>query len=259
VFTGDTAPMTSVSTSARMAAELPFHLRRRLGLVDHEEAHGQIPAWARPTPAEHAWPTALAVLVAIVLQLVLPRRLSLPPRELLPSLEAALLIVLVVFNPARLTRERAALRITSTVLTALITLANGVSAGLLADRLVSGHAGLDARALLLSGGSIYLTNIIAFGLWYWEYDRGGPYARADARRHEPDFLFPQMASPEVASTDWEPRLLDYLYVSVTNATAFSPTDTLPLSRWAKALMTGQATVALVTVALVVARAVNILS
>jgi len=68
-----------------------------------------------------------------------------------------------------------------------------------------------------------------------------------------------MASPEVASTDWEPRLLDYLYVSVTNATAFSPTDTLPLSRWAKALMTGQATVALVTVALVVARAVNILS
>jgi len=197
--------------------------------------------------------------VAIALQMVLPRRLSLQPRELLPALETALLVVLLVFNPARLTRERTALRIASSVLTALITLANAGSAALLAQRLVSGHAGLDAKALLLSGGSIYLTNIIAFGLWYWEYDRGGPYARADARRHEADFLFPQMASPEVASTDWEPRLVDYLYISVTNATAFSPTDTLPLTRWAKALMTAQSAVALVTVTLVVARAVNILS
>jgi len=111
--------------------------------------------------------------VAIALQLVLPRRLSLQPRELLPALETALLVVLLVFNPARLTCERTALRIASSVLTALITLANAGSAALLAQRLVSGHAGLDAKALLLSGGSIYLTNIIAFGLWYWEYDRGG--------------------------------------------------------------------------------------
>lgn len=245
--------------------ELPFHLRRRFGLLSdagaaevHSLAHLHVPAWLRPSVGERSWPAGLAVAVAIALQFILPRRLSLPPRELLPSLEAALLVMLTVANPGRLIRERSSLRAASTALIALITLANAGSAALLAQRLLSGHAGQTAGPLLLSGGSIYLTNVIAFGLWYWEHDRGGPFARAEARNPYPDFLFPQMATPDIARTDWEPHFLDYFYVSFTNATAFSPTDTMPLSRWAKTLMLTQSLVSLVTVALVVARAVNIL-
>ena len=116
----------------------------------------------------------------------------------------------------------------------------------------------DAGSLLFNGGAVWLTNVIVFALWYWEADRGGPAARANARHEYPDFLFAQMTAPEMAPRDWEPRFLDYLYLSFTNATAFSPTDTLPLSRWAKLTMMAQSAVSLVTVALVIARAVNIL-
>jgi len=118
--------------------------------------------------------------------------------------------------------------------------------------------GSNAGPLLITGGTIWLINVIVFALWYWEFDRGGPVARANADRMYPDFQFVQMASPALAPPDWEPAFADYLYLSFTNATAFSPTDTLPLSRWAKLAMTVQAAVSIVTVALVVARAVNIL-
>lgn len=234
---------------------LPLLLARRLGA---DLADVELPAWLRPTGPENRIPAVLAVLAAIVLQLTLPRDLSLPPRELLPVLELLLLAALTVVNPVRLTRKHPLLRAGSLALTASITLANGASAALLADRLVRGTAGQSAPDLLLAGGSIYLTNILAFGLWYWEVDRGGPGARQEAARLHPDFLFPQMAAPELAPPGWEPRFGDYLYVSFTNATAFSPTDTMPLSRVAKALMAVQSAVALVTVALVVARAVNVL-
>lgn len=113
--------------------------------------------------------------------------------------------------------------------------------------------------LLGSGAAIFITNIIAFGIWYWELDRGGPFARGTAQRPHPDFMFPQMANPELAPKDWRPKFLDYLYVSVTNVMAFSPTDTMPLARWAKVMMTLQAMVAVSTLALVFARAVNVLS
>ena len=243
---------------------LPLALRRRLGLLEHSadtvagRVHDFVPAWLRTTRPENRLPVMLAVLVAGILQLTLPRRLSLRPRELLPALELLLLVALTVANPVRLAVQHRLLRVASTALVALITLANGASAFLLAQRLVEGTAGSDPIALLVAGGSIYLTNIIAFGLWYWEYDRGGPIARRRGERPHGDFLFAQMATPEIADHDWEPRFVDYLYVSFTNATAFSPTDTLPLSRWAKLLMAVQSTISLVTVALVVARAVNIL-
>ena len=243
---------------------LPLALRRRLGLVeDSAEAfaghvHELVPAWLRSTRPENRLPVMMAVLVAVALQLTLPRRLSLHPRELLPALELLLLVALSAVNPVRLETEHRLLRAASAALVALITLANAASAFLMAQRLVEGTAGADPVALLLAGGGIYLTNIIAFGLWYWEFDRGGPFARRRGDRPHGDFLFAQMATPEVANHDWEPRFVDYLYVSFTNATAFSPTDTLPLSRWAKLLMATQSLVSLVTVALVIARAVNIL-
>lgn len=243
---------------------LPPILLRRLGITSEhlrQDAEGLahfVPAWLREGDAENRLPVAVAVAIAIALQLLLPRRFSLHPREVLPALEGAVLVTLTIVNPLRFEVERRWLRYMSILLIALMSIGNGVSAALLADRLVSGTAGRDAAALLLTGGSIYLTNIVAFGLWYWEFDRGGPFARRHARDPHPDFLFPQMTFPEIADHNWRPEFLDYLYVSFTNATAFSPTDTMPLSRWAKMLMAAQSGVALVTVALVVARAVNIL-
>jgi uncharacterized membrane protein len=124
---------------------------------------------------------------------------------------------------------------------------------------VQGTEGQDAGPLLITGAAIWLTNVIVFSLWYWELDRGGPVARAHATRAHPDFLFAQMQNPELAPSDWEPGFADYLYLSFTNATAFSPTDVLPLSRWAKLTMMLQSAVSLATVALVIARAVNILN
>jgi uncharacterized membrane protein len=200
----------------------------------------------------------VAIAVAISLQWVLPEGLILQPRWVLPGVEAVLLVLLVAGNPVRLERGHTLLRLGSLALVAVMTLANGISAILLIDRLLTGHGGSDPRTLIGSGAAIYATNIIAFALWYWELDRGGPFDRAQGLQQHTDFLFPQMATPEVAPPNWEPTFLDYLYVSFTNATAFSPTDTMPLSRWAKLLMLLQSAIALSTVALVVARAVNIL-
>jgi len=220
--------------------------------------HVRLPAWRRVTAGENRWPVVAAILVAILLQVALPDSLSLASRFVLPALELALLVALIVANPRRLNRESVPLRTASLTLVALISLANAWSAGLLVIGLINGTLGGDPAALLSTGAAVWLTNIIAFGLWYWQFDRGGPAARAHARRKVPDFQFVQMQNPDMAHQDWEPGFVDYLYLSFTNATAFSPTDTMPLSRWAKLTMLAQSLVSLVTVALVIARAVNIL-
>jgi uncharacterized membrane protein len=216
------------------------------------------PAWLRPTQGEPRWPVMLAILAAIGLQLAIPARLGIPPRWLLPVLEALLLVVLTVANPHRINHERRWLRMTSLALVGVATIDNTYSAGRLVWRLVHGQEGSDAPPLLAIGGAVWLTNVIIFALWYWEFDRGGPAARAHARRTYPDFQFPQMLAPETGHPDWEPTFVDYFYLSFTNATAFSPTDTLPMTRWAKMTMLTQSAVSLATVALVIARAVNIL-
>jgi uncharacterized membrane protein len=261
-----------------MAAELLVHehvdysqhqaLKVRLARLELLAGLGQtgagslghhLPAWLRPTKGEHRWSVTLAVLVAVFLQLVIPSDLAFHPRWLLPTLEGLLFVALAIGNPRRITRESRALRLAGLLLVGLISLAVAWSAVLLVWHLAHGTGKFrdDAMALLIDGGAIWLTNVIAFALWYWEFDRGGPAARAAARKPHPDFLFAQMTAPELVARDWEPAFLDYLYLSFTNATAFSPTDTLPLSRWAKAAMMFQSAVSLATVALVVARAVNI--
>jgi hypothetical protein len=147
------------------------------------------------------------------------------------------------------------------VLLAAITLDNTLSAVLLDIRILSGEVSNKAAVLLGSGGAIFVTNIIVFGIWYWELDRGGPFARRTGEHPYPDFMFPQM-DPDTAKLvkpGWRPTFVDYLYVSLTNAMAFSPTDTMPLARWAKGMMAVQSLVAVTTVALVIARAVNVLS
>ena len=143
-------------------------------------------------------------------------------------------------------------------LVAVVSVATAWSAALLVGELINGRGWSSGIHLLKYGGVIWLTNVLTFALWYWELDRGGPAARANARRTRPDFLFTAMTVPELAGADWEPTFVDYLYLSFTNAAAFSPTDTLPLSSWAKLSMLVQAAVSLATFGLIVARAVNVL-
>jgi uncharacterized membrane protein len=222
---------------------------------DFEDAH--LPAWLRRTEGEQRLPVSLAVLAAIALQIVLPGRFALRPHLLLPALEVALLIGLIAANPVRINRESGLLRTTSLSLLAVVSLGNAVSAVLLVRSLVNGSAGENAGPLLATGVAIWGTNVIAFALWYWELDRRGPAARARGGHPYPDFLFTQMTAPEVSPPNWEPAFLDYLYLSFTNATAFSPTDVMPLSRWAKMMMLFQSAVSIVAIALVISRAVNI--
>ncbi len=226
----------------------------------HEHAGArQLPAWRRPTEGEPRWPVALVTATAVALQIAVPDRLVLVhPVWVLPMLQALLLLVLMLSNPHRINQQSRVRRTLGLILAALLSLANGWSVAALAVGIVHGTLGKTAGPLLITGSAIWLTNVVAFGLWYWELDRGGPAARALALRPYPDFQFVQMVSPEMAPPDWEPTFADYLYLAFTNAAAFSPTDVMPLSRWAKMAMTIQSVISIITVALVVARAVNIL-
>ncbi|WP_217548058.1 DUF1345 domain-containing protein [Streptomyces sp. GbtcB6] len=227
------------------------------GLLESGE-RDVVPAWRRATQGEPRWAVTAVILVAVALQLMLPHRLAFQPYWALPVLEVVLLAGLIAGNPRRVEPRTRWLRVLGLVLMGVISLANGWAAVRLVAGLVNGTEGDDAGPLLLTGGGIWLTNVIVFALWYWEWDRGGPMARVLGRHQFADFLFVQMQSPETAPQDWEPSFLDYLYLSFTNSTAFSPTDVMPLSHWAKMLMMLQSSVSLVTVVLVVARAVNIL-
>ena len=216
------------------------------------------PAWRRATQGEHRWAASAAVVFAVGLQSLLPAHLAVKPRWLIPVIATLLLVALIVGNPGRLSRRSKLMRICSLALIACVSAANIYSVARLIDGLLHGTEERDAAALLLHGGAIWLTNVVVFGVWYWEFDRGGPVARALGDQEFPDLLFPQMVSVELAPAHWEPEFVDYLYLSFTNATAFSPTDVMPLSRWAKMTMLIQSLVSLSSLALVIARAVNIL-
>jgi hypothetical protein len=142
-------------------------------------------------------------------------------------------------------------------LIAIVGAANIYSLGALTHFLLHHKVG-NGRQLILSGVLIWLTNFLIFGLWYWELDRGGPGRRAAGRDGAPDFLFPQMNDDRIEPAGWRPTFFDYLYVALTNAAAFSPTDTMPLTVSAKAVMGAQSLVSIVTIGLIVSRAVNIL-
>jgi hypothetical protein len=220
-----------------------------------------LPAWRRETEGEQRWPVAVTTAVAIALQVAVPDKLVLvSPSWILPMTQAVLLLVLVSANPRRINRESKAKRSLSLTLGALLTLANVWSVARLAIGITQGTMRQTPGQLLVTGAVIWLTNVVIFGLWYWEFDRGGPVARAlNVGNRYPDFQFPQMVSPQgMVPPDWEPAFLDYLYLAFTNASAFSPTDVMPMSRWAKVAMTVQSMISIVTVALVVSRAVNIL-
>ena len=258
----------SDEVTAAVHEALHLHLRDHLAKIEHlvggaahRAVHGggeRVPAWLRPTQGEPRWPVALTVLVAVGLQLAVPDRLVLHPIWLLPGIEVVLLLALIAANPLRINRDHPWVRMASLALVAVATFANVWTAGHLITGLLRGTETEGAAQLLMYGAAIWATNVIVFALWYWEFDRGGPRARAKAIHRYPDFQFAQMQSPDLSHDEWEPAFFDYLYLSFTNATAFSPTDTLPLSRWAKVAMLTQSAISLVTVVLVVARAVNII-
>lgn len=195
--------------------------------------------------------------MVILLQLTLPNALNISFPWIICGVEGALLLLINILEPKRVSSHFGAPRRLSLGLTAAMSGANLYSIVQLVNSLLNGHV-LDAKGLLLTGGSVWLTNVIVFALWYWEFDRGGSGARAAAKKSVPDFLFPQMSDPDLAPPHWSSSFFDYLYISFTNSSAFSATDVLPLTRWAKALMLLQSITSLIVVALVVARAVNIL-
>ncbi len=219
-------------------------------------AQGRRP-YPPPGSTEPFWPAQLTVLAAIALQFSLDERLTIGPSWLMPGLEALLLLGMFFATPRELEFEHPRRRRVALAMVALVTAANTYSLVLLSKHLLHNSV-TDGHKLLISGVVIWLTNFLLFGLWYWELDRGGPGKRAAGHDERPDFLFPQMADDTIEPKDWRPRFLDYLYVSLTNAMAFSPTDTMPLSPMAKCVMGGQAMVSLITIGLIVSRAVNIL-
>jgi uncharacterized membrane protein len=215
----------------------------------------------RPYPpagvSEPFWPAQATILAAIVLQLSLPDRLTVGPAWLMPALEGMLLVGMFFATPRELEFEHPRRRRVALGMIAFVTAANIYSLTALSKYLLH-HNVSHGDELLRSGVVIWLTNFLIFGLWYWELDRGGPGKRAAGHDSPPDFLFPQMSDDTIEPRDWRPRFIDYLYTSLTNATAFSPTDTMPLTPMAKSVMGIQSLVSLVTIGLIVSRAVNIL-
>jgi hypothetical protein len=167
------------------------------------------------------------------------------------------LLVALVWDPVRETLERIGhRRNVALILLAVVSLENAVALVALLGSLINGLENSGGQ-LLLKGMTIWGTNVIAYGLWFWGFDRGGPVRRLEPDPPLPDFQFPQMENPQLAAPGWRPHLIDYLYVSFTNSIAFSPTDAMPLSRWAKLLMLSESALSAVSILLVTARAVNI--
>ena len=216
-------------------------------------------AWGVPAVSEPRWPASIAILVASGIALYLPSQYTLGPHWLFPAIAVAILVPLSIAAPHRVASESRLVQAAALSLIGVLMLSNIVSLGRLIQLLVFEPKNVVGSSLLASAVGIWLTNVIVFALWYWELDRGGPDERLESGHRSPDFLFPQMSTPGCAAPNWSPTFLDYLYIAFTNATAFSPTDTLPLSRWAKVLMLIQSTSSLLTVTLVAARAVNILT
>jgi hypothetical protein len=171
--------------------------------------------------------------------------------------EAVLLVALSWSLPRRRLEVLGLRREVSIVLLTIISIGNGVMLVALIASVLSGHEP-NGRDLLWKGLAVWTTNVVTFGLLFWEFDRGGPVRRREPQPPLADFQFPQMENPQLTEPNWEPRLFDYMYVSFTNAIAFSPTDAMPLTRWAKALMLTESGASAITVLVVAARAVNIL-
>lgn len=207
---------------------------------------------------EPVWHVQLAMLAAIILQFLLPGHFFFASRELILGLEVLLLAALSFTTPREKIFRSLTRRINVLLLIGLAGVANSYALTMVANKLLSNGHISNGRELILTALNIYLTNIIIFALFYWEMDGGGPGERLKTAKYDRDFMFPQNQNEDYKHPEWRPTFVDYIYVSSTNAMAFSPTDTLPISRRAKMLMLAQSAISLVAIALVAARAVNIL-
>jgi len=210
---------------------------------------------------EHWWPVALAIVVVAFLHVALPAKYRVNPAWVLPAVLLALLAALIIGDPGRIDRQKTWLRIGTSAVIALLTVANLLAAARLVDDILTSSKlyASNATGLLATGGVIWATNVIAFGLWYWDLDRGGAAARAHHPQANPAFIFPEMLHTQYVPTPWVPTFADYLSLGFWTATAFSPTDISAIKPWAKLLMITEAAVSLVIAALVIARAINILA
>jgi hypothetical protein len=202
----------------------------------------------------------LAVIVALGLQLAVPAQVLDAPRWIMPAIGGGLLVPLVWTNPFHLRRDETWLRWIEIVLVTVLVAANAAYLASLIVLLASGEKA-DGKVLVKAALLIWVTNVVAFAVWYWEIDRGGPFARMPDHEHEEeraDLLFPQMTVDLPGWERWLPGFTDYLFVAFTASTAFSPTDTMPLTARVKTLMGIQSAMALLTIAVVAARAVNVL-
>jgi hypothetical protein len=199
-----------------------------------------------------------AVLAAIVLTVLRPAEVRVAPAWVLPMIEVVLLVALIVHDPGRIDRRSALVRGLSICVVGILVLDALIATGLLISVLLhGGKATNSAEELLRAGGGVWVSNVIAFALLYWELDAGGAAARAHRMPRALDFAFPQQLNPEIAPPNWRPRFIDYLYLGLTSSTAFSPTDVMPLAPWAKIAMGAQALISILVLGLVIARAVNV--
>jgi uncharacterized membrane protein len=215
---------------------------------DAPEAHG-----------EHRWPMAIAVLTAAVLHALLPEELRLQQSSVLPWLVFVLLVLLVIGDPGRINRVRTWSRVVTDVLIAFITLANAYAAVMLVVGIVDNASFETPRELLFAGGAVWVTNVIAFALWFWDLDQGGAAERARGTTRSPAFVFPEMQHTAHVRPGWYPTFIDYLAFSFATATAFSPTDVSAVKPWAKVLVVTESLLSLALATLVIARAINILT
>ncbi len=209
--------------------------------------------------AESRWPMASTLVLAMAVPLLLPARFSLGPSWAVPAVEALLLVAIIATDRGRIDRRSAVGRVLSLALLAVLTAeAAGVTVRLVVDLVEGGPETNSAADLLKTGFLVWFYTIIVFAFLYWMLDGGGPESRFLSPREFPDLAFPAQLNPGVAPRGWRPEFFDYLYLGFTDATAFSPTDVMPLARWTKLAMTVQSVGSLVILGLVIARAVNIL-
>jgi hypothetical protein len=207
---------------------------------------------------ERRWPMAAAVISVGILNAFLPSDFRLLPWWVFEIAIFSFLVVLIVGDPGRIDRDKRWLRYTTDGLIGLITFANAAAVVKLVTGVFGDTAFSDARDLLVIGAVVWLVNVIAFALWYWDLDAGGAAARAAAvPRTTRAFAFPESDLPEHADGRWYPKFVDYLAVSFNTATAFSPTDVSAVKPWAKLLMIAESMISLTVGILVLARAINI--
>jgi hypothetical protein len=209
---------------------------------------------------EHWWPVALSIIVVAGLHVILPARYRVQPAWVVPAVLLALLAVLIVGDPGRIDRQKTWLRIGTAAVIGIMAAANLLAAVRLVVDILTNNSlyAHNPGGLLAAGGVIWVTNVVAFGLWYWDLDRGGAAARAHHPGRNPAFVFPEMQYTDYMATAWVPRFVDYLSLAFWTAMAFSPTDTSAIKPWAKLLMMLEAAGSIALAALVIARAINIL-